>query len=111
MNTFGYSVCGARDCRVAASRRILSFHVVQKAPVHVKRFDRVNALLNLRNVRMHPVRSLVTTKWDVAILHDLIDRAGELSFRLHAIFYESAVAWSLSNLTALLRQQLFVYDE
>ena len=30
-----------------------------KSAGHVKRFDRVNALLDLRNARMHPVRSFV----------------------------------------------------
>src|SRR6266446_5861531 len=87
MNTLRYPVCGARNCRVAVNRWILSFHVVQKAPVHVKRFDCVNALLDLRNSRMHPVRCLVTTKCDVARLHVLIDRLE--SYRLDFTQYST----------------------
>src|SRR6266700_1362937 len=33
VNTYGYCVCGAKDCNVASSRWILSFHSAQKALV------------------------------------------------------------------------------
>jgi hypothetical protein len=45
-------------------------------------FDRVNALVELRNTAMHAVRPLINVKRDVARLHELIERAKDLSFRL-----------------------------
>jgi hypothetical protein len=45
-------------------------------------FDHVNALVELRNTAMHAVRPLINAKRDVARLHELIERAKDLSFRL-----------------------------
>lgn len=65
------------------------FNVVRKEGLYKelgyesgKLFDKIKALVKLRNSAMHAARSLVNRECDAARLYALIERARDLSFRL-----------------------------
>jgi|SRR2546428_12007786 len=81
VNTYGYCVCGAKDCNVASSRWILSFHSAQKAPVTSS--ASTASMRYLTCATPECIRCALSSPRNatVASLHDLIGRAGDLSFR------------------------------